>query len=185
MCNTLRRRARAFLSGSDGVVSVETVIMFPLLLWGFGAMFVFWDAFKSQNINLKASYTIADMISREDDPITPAFITGMNQVYQFLIGRDDGNDVRVTVVSQGLDTDGVTPVKNLEWSHATGLMQPFTEVGLLEDNLPIMSVGDQLIVVETQMTWIPVLSYGLSERQMTQMIFTSPRFVPQVLFDDT
>jgi hypothetical protein len=28
-------------------------------------MFVFWDAFKTQNVNLKATYTIADMISRE------------------------------------------------------------------------------------------------------------------------
>ena len=176
---------KAFLRDRSGAVSVETVIMFPLLIWAFGAMFVFWDAFKTQNINLKASYTIADMISREDDPITPEFVTGMNDVYQFLIGREDGNDVRITVVSQGLAGDGETPVKSLEWSHATGLLLPFEEVGDLEDRLPIMSVGDQLIVVETQMTWIPVMSYGLEQRQMTQMIFTSPRFVPQVLFDDT
>ena len=147
-------------------------------------MFVFWDAFKMQNINLKATYTVADLISREDDPITPDFIDGMNDVYQFLIRRNDGNDMRVTVVSVGLAEDGETPILELEWSYATGDMVAFELIDQIADRLPILSVGDQLIVVETQMQWVPVMEFGLEERQMTQLVFTSPRFVPQVVFDD-
>ena len=94
MGTRVHNRLRRFAAAESGALSVEAVIIFPILLWAFIAMFVFWDAFKAQNINLKATYTVADLISREDDPIDAAYVDGMNDVYEFLIARDDGNDLR-------------------------------------------------------------------------------------------
>ena len=49
-------RLKAFGRNDAGSVSVEAVIMFPILLWAFAAMFVFWDAFKMQNILINFFY---------------------------------------------------------------------------------------------------------------------------------
>ena len=180
----LRPLLRRFKTEEEGALSVETVIVFPILVWALAATFVFWDAYKARNINLKATYTVADMISREVDPIQPGYIHGMNRVFQFLIGSDDGNDLRVTVVKLGLATDGKTPEYKLEWSYGTSeALTPITDFTALRSKLPMMSVGDQLIIVESQMRWEPVFGIGLTERDMNQYVFASPRFVPQVKFE--
>lgn len=185
-------RLRAFVAHETGGVSVETVIIFPLLLWAYAAMFIYWDAFKAQNVNLKATYTIADMISREDSdpPIIPDYIDGMNDLYAYLIRSDEGNDVRVSVVDFVADPlDPAAPASMcLRWSHATGSYLGHPDVTPLEDDLPILPGGSQLIVVETRMTWSPPFNFqlepiGLDTRDMVNLVFTSPRFVPQVRWD--
>jgi len=181
---------RRFAASEDGGMSVEAVIIFPILLWAFIAMFVFWDAFKSQNVNLKATYTIADMISREGGSIDEAYIDGANGVYGYLTGNRPDNETRVTVVSVGLAADGVTPEMALEWSHSTDQtsMPEIADIAEIRDRLPLMSVGDQLIVVETQVLWepimerVPLVGTILSARTMDETVFTSPRFVPQVIW---
>jgi hypothetical protein len=82
------------------------VVIFPLLVWAYTAMFVFWDAFKTQNINLKATYTIADMISREQEEICDDYIEGARSIYAFLNAGDANHQVRVTNVQQVPDADG-------------------------------------------------------------------------------
>lgn len=188
----LRTRFARFRNEDRGTVSVETVLIFPLLLWAYAAMFIYWDAYKAQNVNLKATYTIADMISREDATslITPDYIDGMNDVYSFLVRRATGNDVRVSVVDFVPDpSDPTAPAQmRLRWSHATGSYTGHTDVTPIQARLPQMPSGAELIVVETQMTWSPPFNFtlepiGLSTRGMTQLVFTSPRFAPQILWD--
>ncbi len=186
MLNFIKSRIQAFTQREDGSLSVEAVLVFPILLWAYAAMFIYWDAFKSQNINLKATYTIADMISREDQPIDNAYMDGMNTVYEYLIRSDLGNDIRVTVVGMGLEDDGVTPEHECRWSYATGDMQPYTDLNGIIEHLPLMAVGDELIVVQSQMDWEPPINFtleevGLGATEFTNLVFTSPRFVPQVL----
>lgn len=192
MCDILKSRLRRFVAGETGAVSVETVIMFPLLLWAYAAMFIYWDAYKAQNVNLKATYTIADMISREDSGvlITPDYIDGMNSVFSYLIRRNQGNDVRVSVVDFVTDPSNPTAPANmvLQWSHATGAYLGHTDIAALEDDLPEMPGGSELIVVETRMTWSPPFNFtlepiGLDTRDMTNLVFTGPRFAPQIEWD--
>lgn len=189
----LKHTLRRFAASESGGMSVEAVIIFPILLWAFIAMFVFWDAFKSQNINLKATYTIADMISREDgaNTIDEDYIDGANDVYGFLTGNRPDNETRVSVVSVGLASDGITPELNLEWSESSNeaAMPGFNDIAQIEDRLPILSVGDQLIVVETQVLWepvmerVPLVGSILTPRTMTELVFTSPRFLPQIIWE--
>ena len=185
-----QRFFRSFLRDERASVSVETVIIFPILLWAYAAMFIYWDAYKAQNVNLKATYTIADMISRESVPITPTYVDGMNSVYGALIRRNQGNDVRVSVVEFNADpSDPTLPaVQRLRWSDATGAMQPLVDLNGIGSQLPAMPVGAELIVVETRMTWSPPFNFtlepvGLDTRDMTQLVFTSPRFVPETRYD--
>lgn len=168
-----------------GALSVETVVIFPILLWALGATFVFWDAYKTRNINLKATYTIADMISREVDAITPEYIDGMNNVFEFLTNGESEHALRVTVVKMGLADDGTTPQYKLAWSHSTDAeMPPLDDIQTIVPKLPQLAIGDQLIVVESKLYWEPVFRIGLDARHLNQFVFSSPRFVPQVKFDD-
>ena len=175
-----------FRRSEDGTLSVEALIVLPMLLWALGAMFIYWDAFKAQNINLKATYTLADLVSRESNPVTPAYIDGMNGIYNFLIKSDFGNDIRVTVVDFSQDTEDDPIEMNLRWSEATGEFGDHTNIEDIRDLLPILNPGDSLIMVETWMTWRPpigmdIFAPTLDEMNFTNMVFTSPRFVPQVI----
>ncbi|MEL6169286.1 MAG: hypothetical protein AAFR35_11380 [Pseudomonadota bacterium] len=192
MLSRIRFALARFRHSEKGTLSVEAVMVFPMLLWAYAAMFIYWDAFKAQNINLKATYTVADLISREVLPITDTYIDGMNEVYEFLIRREDGNNLRVTTVSMAIDpaSDPADPdvEHRLCWSRATGDMAPIDDIGLLTNRLPIMAPGDTLIVVETEMTWTPPFNFvlwdtGLSEAEYTNLVFTSPRFAATVHVD--
>lgn len=173
-----------FLRREDGTVSVEAIIILPILLWAYGAMFVFWDAYKTQNVNLKATYTIADLISRQADPLTPAYIDGLNDLYGFLLGPSNssgGNDIRVSVIANRLNPVSGQEELELDWSCATGVFMKHDTVDALAPRMPIIAPNDQLIVVETRMDWTPPISIGLSPGTRSNLIYTSPRFVPQVL----
>jgi len=191
MLQRITQPIRRFLKREDGGLSVETVLVFPLLLWAYAAMFIYWDAYKAQNVNLKATYTIADMISREALPITPGYIDGMNDVYQFLIRSNEGNDVRISIVefnTDPADPTGTNAIMNLRWSQATGSYAPHSDLSYLGTKIPALPVGGELIVVETRMTWSPPFNFslepvGLDTRDMGNLVFTSPRFAPRIRWD--
>ncbi len=44
-----RRHLRRFRDQEDGLVMTEFLIMLPLLVWTFMALFVYWDAFRTIN----------------------------------------------------------------------------------------------------------------------------------------
>ena len=67
-----------------GSFSVEAILMFPMLVWAFMAMFVFFEGLRESNINLKATYTISDLLSRETDLIDQTYLDGMNNIYAWL-----------------------------------------------------------------------------------------------------
>ncbi len=172
---------RCLLRDEDGSLSVEAVLMFPILIWAFGGMFVFFDAFKTNMTNVKATYTVADLISRTTEPIDEEFIDGMNSIYAFLTGGDSGNDIRVTVVRREVDADENESDK-LVWSYASGTMLPYTDLTQVDPIIPMMAVGAETIIVQTQTDWVPPIGYGLSARTLRDLAFTSPRFAPQIVW---
>ena len=65
----LLKRLRLFTDDNRGSIPTEGVLAFTMLIWWYLASFQFFDAFRQKNINLKAAYTIADLISRQTDAI--------------------------------------------------------------------------------------------------------------------
>lgn len=185
MCVT--SKFKSFRRAQDGTLSVEALIVLPMLLWAVGAMFIYWDAFKTHNVNIKAGYTVADLISRETGPLDASYIDGMNNIYEFLIRRGRNNELRVSVVSFTQEDEDAPIVKNLSWSYATGDLAEHTDIADIADKLPTLNPGEELIVVETEMTWNPPIGMDiwvptLDTMQMRELVFTTPRFVPQVVF---
>jgi hypothetical protein len=182
MTGALKSALNAFRRDEKGSFTVEAVVIFPLLVWAYTAMFVFWDAYKAENLAMKGAYTIADMISREVVPIDEDYIDGLNSIFGFLTGLDPTNEIRVSVVRMVTGSGG-EPELDLVWSHATSTRMPaLTDVQVIEDRVPLLALGDQLIVIEAIVGWEPAFNTGLPARDLYEIVIAKPRYAPQVLW---
>lgn len=55
----LRNSIRAFARDESGVLLAEALILLPMLIWGFIALVVYWDVFRTINVTQKAAYSIS------------------------------------------------------------------------------------------------------------------------------
>ncbi len=183
-----------FLKDERATLSVEAAVISPILIMAYGSMYVFWDAFKMRNINVKAAYTISDMVSREIVNITPTYVNGLAAMLDFLNRSKYDTRLRLSVV--GAIEDPVTGDIDLImcWSEGRGGMAERVDMNGLTEDIPIMAAGTEVIVVETEMDYVPIigsnrqgerLGYGLEARTFENIIVTRPRFIRgQMGFDD-
>lgn len=165
-------------------MSVEAVILLPVLMWAFGAMFVFFDNFRAHSINQKAAYTIADMISRETDYITPDYLASAHKLLQ-LMSESNAQDsgLRITVVKYNASKKRYQRV----WSRKVGAYtwpHSNTSVKKLGHRLPAMVNNEQLILVETRTKAKDIADVGILEKNIETFVFTRPRFAPQVTWSE-
>lgn len=176
----LKARLRQFGRDLRGGLSVETVLIFPLLTWTYAAMFVFFDAFRAQNTNLKAAYTISDMISRETDGVSANYVEGLGTVFDYLTSSPSPTWIRVTVLY--CNDRCYDPDRELrrDWSYATGEHSALTTANIqndFDDKIPIIPPSERLILVETFMEYYPLFNIGLNQViPFENYIVTRPRF---------
>ena len=175
------------LKDERGTFSVEAVLMFPVLCWAFIAMYVFFEGLREQNINLKATYAIGDMLSRQLGEIDDDFMNGMNTTYAWLSRAYEPTQIRVTVVQFDEDDDQ----HKIYWSKGVNGRSDLTQDQVDSDispYIPIMADADQAIVVESWTVYDPVMDVGLTDTQIYNFIVTAPRFAKQLKYegiDDT
>lgn len=165
-----------------GSVIAEAVIVLPLMLWAYIALFVYWDAFRAVNTVQKAAYTLSDMISREKVGKTTAYITGVQRVLEYLIAGDMKPRLRVTE----LTWSGTNKRYEVHWSRSPGnALTPLTTATLqpYANQIPNMSAGDYVIVVEVQVDYKPTFDIGMSDQTFNEFIVTRPRFSPCIPMD--
>lgn len=148
---------RRFCRDEKGSLVAEAVIVLPLLIWVYLALFVYWDAYRSINTSQKAAYTISDMISREMNtaPLTPAYITGMRSLMKYLIDKDQTVKLRVSSVTWSQARNRY----EVDWSVSPDGAFPLlttTNVVGVKSKIPTLADGDHVIVVETAVTYHPL-----------------------------
>lgn len=173
---------RRFSQAENGSLSIEAVFALPMLVWAITATFVFWDAFKTLNVSQKATYTVADMLSRETQAIDGPYLTSMHELYAYLSTSEGDNALRITVVR--MDLDQATGVKSyaLVWSQGVGGIAGYTDLAVIQSRLPDMSPGDQMIVVESEQEWAPDFAVGLASYRFREVAISRPRFAPQLVW---
>lgn len=171
-------RLRHFNHATDGAVSVEFVLAMPILFWAFAACFVFFDGYRQSAVNLKAAYTISDMISRETAGIDENYIDSLQKLMTMMARSGSDTALRVTIVRWSEDTQKYY----VDWSVQRGYPSVLTntDVSDMKNRLPTMADEERVIVVETSNTFTPTFRVGLDEKQLTNFVFTRPRFSPQV-----
>lgn len=154
--------------------------MLPLLVWAYLAMFVYWEAFRIENTNTKAAYTLADALSREADPIDMDYIDGMENLYSFLTREQFPTSIRVSSIGWDTGTDNYKVL----WSRTAGYAAELTtaDVEKMGAILPAFPSGDTIVLVETDLSYTPAFNIGLNAREMTQFVYMRPRFVSAVPF---
>ena len=178
----LRARLAAFAGESRGSVTVEAVIMLPMLVWAYCALFTFFDAYRQTSISEKAAYTISDMLSRETNPIDDALLDGGYDMLSFLTRSNSERRMRVTVVRYDGDNDEY----DVRWSQVRGSVTAYAEGPSADfvDRLPVMVNEEQIILVETWMDYSAPFDVGLGDQTVQTFIFTRPRFGQQICWEE-
>lgn len=167
----LRKMLKRFLHEETAASSLESVIMVPVLAWTFVGSFVFFDAFRTYNSSIKATFTIADYISRQTSEVFAHDAEGMAILFNELVRNN--NDVRLRI-TQIHHVDGEYMV---DWSEPTGGEARLFDATLqpLIPQLPMMGDDSRLILVETTIPYRPAIDLGLEVVQFSNFTFTPPR----------
>lgn len=175
MIRYFKTRLAAFASDTRGYINVEAIIVLPVLLALFGVGWVFFDAFRQQNVSQKANYAISDILSRQTDYIDDGFIDSTYNLFQTLTRTNASEGtLRVSLV----EYDGAEDAWTIVWSQTrtgSGTLEA-TDPDALETRLPPVVDGDQLFVVETVDRYDPALQVGLNGFDITTFSFTRPRY---------
>lgn len=180
----LKLKLAQFRDDVRGSIMVETVITLPLLFWTMAATYEFFEVHRYKSIREKATYTIADMISREQDVVNATYIDNAMVLFNEISNDDGVNQIRVSIVQYNEGDDKY----EISWSEVrgTGSLNALTnaDVANAHSTLPIMADGEQVIVVESVSNYDPLFNVGLgSGVPMDTRVFTSIRFAPQICFD--
>lgn len=174
---------RQFRADTRGSVSVEFVMVMPFLFLAFMATYIYFDGFRQSAQNLKAAYSIGDMISRETEAINDTYVDSMQEVLRLMTRSDTPIKLRVTVVRWDEEDDRYYAI----WSENRGYDAPRgnSDMAEIEDLLPVMPDGERVILIETHATYQPVFDIGMGDQDLDNFVFTRPRFVNQVKWSDS
>lgn len=176
---------RCFRHDTRGTVTVEAVIAVPLLFFAAAATFEFFEVHRYKSAREKASYTVADLLSREtsETGVTSTYVDNAKILFDEIANDDGVNELRITV----LRYHGGDDIYQVSWSQVRGVgsLEPLTtaEVSNAHDTLPILDAGEELILVESESDYIPTFTVGLRELVITTRYFVSLRFASQVCFE--
>ena len=111
------------------------------------------------------------------------YLRGVHEVYDYLANAPGDNALRISVVELVEDSTG-TNVPALVWSQGVGGIAGYTDIAPLNGRLPILALGEQIIIVESEQDWAPAFSVGLGALYRFQDVAISrSRFAPEVTWD--
>ena len=170
---------RNFIRDTRAAVAFETVLLTPILVWAYIGSFVFFDAYRVYSTSVKATYMVADMLSRQTNMVYGHDIEGMANVINSII-RGAG-DVQMRASQIGMVSDEY----QVDWSYGVnGAARIFdNNIDDIRDRLPIMPNGERIVLVETFVTYQAPFDIGLTVTRFDNFTFVRPRYAGQVPFD--
>ena len=179
----LKARLSGFAEDTRGLVAVEAIILLPLVIWTYVAMFSFFDMLRMKSVNQKAAFTVADAYSRETQKINDTFVDSSFTLFKALT-RTNQPTMRISV----LTFDQPTNKYQVKWSkkRGTGSQVPLTDnsVNDIRDQLPIVVSGDEFIFVETWNYYVIPFKIGMDNFKLKSVVVMNPRFADQLKWDD-
>lgn len=179
----LRETLKDFGRDTRGLVATEAIILLPLVIWAYVAMFSFFDMLRIKSVNQKAAFTVADAYSRETNKIDETYVNSTFELFKSLT-RTQNPGMRVSVLSYDGDTDKYT----VKWSQSrgdgAGAALTDNTVNTLADNLPDVISGDEFIFLETWNDYTTPFKIGLDMFELTSKVIINPRFADLLKWDD-
>lgn len=172
------KRLRLFRKDEGGSVPIEGVMGALLLLGWYAIAYQFYDAFRSKALAMRASYTVADMISREKTPIGPTYLAGAKKMFDYIMVNNNPAKswIRTTIIfcKDESDNDDVCDGTDKPFSIATdngsdtlsshgtnGVSAHTAEtINQAASMIPEMAEGDYAVVLETSIFYNPIFDIG-------------------------
>lgn len=185
----LKHLAGRFFRREDGVMAAEVILTFPVFAFCTIGLYSYWDAFRSLNTAQKASYAISDMITREGRPVDEAYLQGLHDVMQYMVGPELPVQMRFSSITYS----GVREQYEIVWSRS-----PYNEMVTLTtetlqakvDDIPTLADGDSIVLLETFVDFTPAFGetpayfMHVGDQEFENFIVTRPRFVPRICLED-
>lgn len=182
MFEAIKKHIARFRKDDTGTVAIEGIIVLPLLFWSLLAMYAFFDAYRQAGNNIKAAYTIGDLLSRETNFINAGYLDTTYALFNLMTDSKNKAKMRISVVKW----DENQKKYKLDWSRTRGGVTALSNNGVsaLKDQLPTMPHNERVILVETWARYHPPFKVGIEEQDFYNLIFTRPRFAPQLLYSE-
>ena len=113
-----------FRRDARGMMSMELVLVLPLLFWAVLGTIIYTDAYRARTQAQIAALHVADVISRNTTVLTEEYLEGMNDVFDFLNKRNLETRLRISSVSWDADTESPA----ILWSYGTRDLLSLTEL---------------------------------------------------------
>lgn len=178
----LRRLITRFRNDESGSIAVESMLMIPILVWCYLATYVFFDAYRMQAVNVKASYTIGDTLSRETGYVTPNYMVGLFNLQAILLQTIEPRGLRITAYSYDEANDRFV----VRWSRGAGSLSTAltnSSLATIRAMLPDMADGEVAILTQSRVGYVPEYEVGIDEFSFDEFTVTRPRFAPQICWN--
>ncbi|KUJ79851.1 TadE/TadG family type IV pilus assembly protein [Ruegeria profundi] len=173
-----------WLRRENGALTVEALLIFPLFVYTVSLTYTFYDGFRQSTANLKAAYTVSDLISREKDGINDTYVSSMHLLMQRMVNNESEMRMRLSFIRYKEDEDRLV----VDWSTSCGFAETWTNVNIeaLRDRLPPLSDLEPLIIVETvnNYEWTIKPPWMNTDYRFENFIFTRPRIADQISADN-
>lgn len=175
-----RMSLEKFGRDQNGSMTVEFVIVVPLLMLWFIGSFVFFQTFRNYTNAEKASFAIADIMSRQSE-VDSAYLDNLQPLFEGLRpGPSTGDWLRVSSIAYDED-DGYTVL----WSHNVAGGDVLDDATAPVEILPAMADGETVILTETYVPYRPMVDWvGIPALTWANRIITRPRYVSAVAKTD-
>lgn len=173
---------RKFRKDENGTMTMEFVIVAPLLFMVIIAGFEFFDAFKSYGRAAKVTYTLADNLSRRET-INEDKIKELHALMNALLPwMNESKTLTVTSITFDKDDGYVCDWSkhsdhNMTMNFDVALNSLALDTDVYTDILPSIAVGDSIILVETTIPHRTLFSmFGLKDLVWYNQVAIRPRF---------
>lgn len=176
-----REFGKRFTADDRGATAVEGVFASIFLIWWYISAIQFFDALRNKNSNQKATFAIADLLSRETGVLTASNIEGLNTMFNYLAYSKQASRLRVT----SLNWDANSETYQIIWSKASGGNSAMTNGELVQLNglIPKISTGKTVMLLETRVFYEPRFKIGLADMWQYNIVPVGPRFGDCVAYD--
>jgi Flp pilus assembly protein TadG len=175
--SSLTQRARSAWSDETGSISIEAVIILPVLVLFFLVSFTFYDAYRTQTVITKAGYTVADLLSRNPNTVDTDDVDGLSEIFQFITRSRNESFIRVSRVTRFVDVAAGIDEYRVDASYATNGYDAMSALELTGNlaRIPVLAANTSVTVVETYSPYVPPFFIGLEAYTMESWTVTPQR----------
>lgn len=174
----LKTLLRKFNADERGVITLEVIILTPLMVLWIIASNAFFDGFKTYLRAGKATYTAVDLISRQGE-VGPNYVANVGSIFEAIVDAD-GAASTVVISSIGMtggdwDSGGTL---TLDWSRdATGGAGIASPADIPTQYIPNLMDGEHIVLIQAGVPFIPKASWGsLTAKTFTNTLAVTPRY---------